>query len=112
MRLGRWVFAALVVALSLSIGIDAGARRATRVVSTPAWVTPIDVDFNSTVDPSTARSGTSTLLRDIRIRIGRNTVERYQRTVEKAVSQAGVEALAEALIEFAPDYQELFLHRV
>ena len=115
MGVGGRVFVVFVALLGIGFGfcdnVEAAVKKA-RVFPTPSWVTPIDVDFQSSVDASTARGGTAALLHDVRIRIGRTIVERYQRTVEKAISQAGVEALAEALIEFAPEYQELALHRV
>jgi transglutaminase-like putative cysteine protease len=110
----RGFFFVLAVLAVVGAVTPAEARRtpAPKVVPTPAWVTPIDVDFKSSVDENNVRNGTTALLRDTRIRIGHASVERYQRTVQKAVSSAGVEALAEVMIEFAPDYQELALHHV
>jgi hypothetical protein len=97
---------------SQSSTADVGSSTLFRKANTSEWIvsTPVDptVQFN-VVESS---EGFYTLLDEQRIRLGRKEVERYVRRVRKIVSIAGVESLAEVLIEIEPAYQQLVLHAV
>lgn len=89
----------------------AAGSNGARWASSPAWVQDQSVDFAAPVDPDLTRYGAYTLLRDVRFRLGTHNVERYFRSVKKAVSQAGVAELGEIQIEYSPHYERLLLHR-
>jgi hypothetical protein len=86
---------------------SSGARWA----GSPSWIEELPVDLDAPIDANLARNGAYTLLRDVRFRLGAHSVERYYRSVKKAVSQAGVEELGEIQIEYSPHYEQLLLHR-
>ena len=112
-RVGR--FGSLLLLAGLCLILSTNARAASpegaRWAKSPAWVEDLPVDFATPVDPDRARRGTYALLRDVRVRLEPASVERYCRSVKKAVSQAGVEQLGELQIDYAPQFEHLLLHR-
>ncbi len=77
----------------------------------PSWVQELAPDLTTPVDPSVVHDGVYDLLYDARIRLSAGEVERYNRHVEEATNQAGVDALGQVEIEYSPHYQKLLLHR-
>lgn len=112
-RVGRlwWLLLLTGWLLVVSATAHAAAPQGARWAKSPAWVQDLSVDTAAPVDPDRARRGTYTLLRDVRIRLERDSVERYWRSVKKAVSQAGVQELGEFEIDYAPQFERLLLHR-
>lgn len=107
----------LLQACSVCIGLlvwlrvaHAETRAVARFAPRPAWVEDIAPDL-APVDANGARDGVYALLDDTRIRLSPTGVERYHRRVRQAVNQAGVQTLGELEIEYAPEYQHLYLHR-
>jgi transglutaminase-like putative cysteine protease len=115
MRAPNRLFASLLPALAALAHAPLGLAAdplppGIQVRPTPAWVAPRAFDVTSPVDDERAARGVYVILRDLRVHLGPGTVERYSRYVEKATSPAGVEALAEVLVDFEPDQQTLTLH--
>ena len=53
-----------------------------------------------------------TLLSDTRVRLNGARYERYERRVRRAMTASGVERLAELLVDFEPEHEQLVLHRI
>lgn len=107
-------FACFVVWAYVGLGSSealAASPAGARWERSPAWVEELAVDTSADADPDAVRDGTYALLRDVRIRLERHSVERYYRSVTKAVNQAGVEGLGELQIEYAPQFEHVLLHR-
>ena len=81
------------------------------VVDTPDWVKPADLSAGA--DPARG-SGESVayLLTDKQIRVEANAETRYVRRVVQALTETGLDAVAEVEIEYNPAFQELTIHKV
>ncbi len=111
--------AALVLSVALFIATGAphafaadGFERLVSKRPAPAWLTPTAVDPTAPTNDAEASGGVSSLLDETRIRLTTNGVERYERYVDKAVSAAGVESLAEVTVDIEPEFEKLELHAV
>lgn len=77
----------------------------------PAWVERVAVDFDA-VRPGERDRDSFTLLSDTRLRLNGARYERYERRVRRAMTASGVERLAELLVDFEPEHEQLVLHRI
>jgi transglutaminase-like putative cysteine protease len=95
-----------------ALGLATTARAAEpQRAPPPDWVEPIAVDFEAT--RANERGGDAfTLLYDSRVRLSGKPYERYERRVRKALTAAGVDRLAEVLVQFDPERQKLVLHGI
>lgn len=97
----------LAVALAVAPAHAADPQRAPR----PGWVQPLAVDFEQT--RAEERSGDAfTVLFDSRVRLSGKQQQRYERRVRKALTSAGVDRLAEVLVQFDPEQEQLVLHGI
>jgi len=96
---------------ALALLVSAAPARAVEpeFAPKPAWATELAPDFDK-VGEEERGSDSFTLLHDSRVHLLGERFERYERRVRKALTPAGVERLAEVLVEFSPEYEKLVLH--
>jgi transglutaminase-like putative cysteine protease len=98
--------------LALGLARSASAQSAAPLrAPEPTWVTPLDKVLEPVQGVAAGRD-TVKLLRDTRIHLTKQGVDRYHRYAAQALTASGVERLAEVLIEFNPAFQSLLLHRI
>jgi transglutaminase-like putative cysteine protease len=77
----------------------------------PSWVERIAPEFDE-LRPGERDRDAFTLLADTRVRLRGSGYERYERRVRRALTASGVERLAEMLVDFEPEHEQLVLHRI
>jgi hypothetical protein len=90
-----------------SRALAAEPRRA----AVPAWVEPRSPDY-AAVKAGEQGHDSFTLLWDSRVRVEGDRYHRYERRVRRALTATGVERLAELMVGFDPEQEQLVLHRI
>jgi transglutaminase-like putative cysteine protease len=108
LRRGAWGLAALLP------GLVAAAAPDYRIGAAPAWVVPV-VDAGAPAPapgPASVSGGTRWRLVDDQVRIAGAERSSFHRTVKEAVTNAGVDEVAQMEVTFDPSYESLVINDV
>jgi transglutaminase-like putative cysteine protease len=93
-------------------GLVAAAAPDYRIGAAPAWVVPV-VDAGAPASgPASVSGGTRWRLVDDQVRIAGAERSSFHRTVKEAVTNAGVDEVAQMEVTFDPSYESLVIHDV
>jgi transglutaminase-like putative cysteine protease len=109
--LDRTWCAAIATALLLLSGAALAADLGFRIAASPSWVKALPVDY-AVKAPVDGGEPLLFLLSDAQTRVHGADLQTYHRFVRKALTHAGVEALARIEVGFDPSYQTLTLHTI
>ncbi len=107
-----YVCAWALAALALPLSAHAGAEPPVSVTAPAGWIQPVATPAEFSVPRDDIWHGVYYLLVNRQARVTAAGVETYYQQAAKAVSETGVDQIANIAVDFDPDYQTLVLHSV